>query len=198
MAVVTRTHQYECDAEIVDLVTSPGHSYWFHSKDPAADVGPHPTLTHDEVEVVAGRGIVGDRFFGRVSKLSAAVSFVAAEAVDEVARELGLAPGALDPVLMRRNVVTRGIDLNALRRERFALRQGDAVLEFGAAGETSPCAWMDRALAPGARDLLRGRGGLRASPLTSGVLRVGPAVLETTAPMAAERAGQRVRPRRRP
>ena len=198
MVVATRTHQYACDAEIVDLVTSPGHSYWFHSKDPAAGVGPHPTLTHDEVEVVAGRGIVGDRFFGRVSKLSAAVSFVAAEAVDEVARELGLSPGALDPVLMRRNVVTRGIDLNALRRERFALRQGDAVLEFGAAGETSPCAWMDRALAPGARDLLRGRGGLRASPLTSGVLRVGPAVLETTAPTAAERAGQRVRPRRRP
>ena len=187
MAVAIRTHQYESDAEIVDLVTSPGHSYWFHSKDPAAGVGPHPTLSHDEIEIVARRGIVGDRFFGndvgvgggveRSSKLSSAVSLVAAEAVEEVALELGLARDALDPVLMRRNVVTRGIDLNALRRQRFALRQGDVVLEFEAGGETAPCAWMDRALAPGARDLLRGRGGLRAAPLTSGPLRVGPVTL---------------------
>ena len=198
MAVAIRTHQYESDAEIVDLVTSPGHSYWFHSKDPASGVGPHPTLTHDEVDIVAGRGIVGDRFFGRTSRLSSAVSFVAAEAVEEVACELGLPADALDPVLMRRNVVTRGIDLNALRRQRFAVRQGDVVLEFEAGGETAPCAWMDWALAPGARDLLRGRGGLRAAPLTSGLLRVGPAVLETTAPTAAERAGQRVRRGRLP
>ena len=185
------------DIQLVALTTSPGHSYWFHSKDPAAGVGPYPTLTHDAVELVAGQGIVGDRFFGKVSKLNSAVSFVAAEAVEEVAAELGLARDALDPVLMRRNIVTRGVDLNALRRERFTIRQGD-VLEFEAGGETSPCAWMDWALAPGARDLLRGRGGLRATPLTSGTLRVGPAVLETTVPMSAERAGQRVRRGRLP
>lgn len=198
MAAASGTQEYEYEVQIVDLVTSPGHSYWFHARDPSVGVGPHPTITHAAVEVVAGRGIVGDRFHGMTSKLSSAVSFVAAEAVEEVARELGLAPGALDPVRMRRNVVTRGIDLNALRRRRFALRQGDVVLGFEAAGETSPCAWMDWALAPGARDLLRGRGGLRAAPLTSGVLRVGPAVLETTVPAAPERAGERVRRGRLP
>jgi hypothetical protein len=184
--------------QVVALVTSPGHSYWFHSKDPADGVGPYPTLTHDAVELVAGQGIVGDRFYGKVSKLRSAVSFVAAEAVEAVAAELGLEPDALDPVLMRRNIVTRGADLNALRRERFTVRQGDDVLTFEAGGETSPCAWMDWALAPGARDLLRGRGGLRATPVTSGTLRVGPAVLETTAGMAAERAGERVRRGRLP
>ena len=196
MAGTVVTREYPC--AVTALVTSPGHSYWFHAKDPAAGVGPHPTLTHDAVTVVAGQGIEGDRFFGKVSKLTSAVSFVAAEAVEEVAAELGRPPDALDPVLMRRNVVVRGIDLNALRRQRFSLRQGDVVLRFEAAGETSPCAWMDWALAPGARDLLRGRGGLRASPLTSGVLRVGPAVLEATAEMAAERAGSRVRRGRLP
>ena len=141
---------------------------------------------------------MGDRFYGESTKLSSAVSFVAVEAVEAVAVELGLARDALDPVLMRRNVVTRGIDLNALRRQRFALRQGEVVLEFEAGGETAPCAWMDWALAPGARDLLRGRGGLRASPLTSGRLRVGPVVLATAVPVAAERAGQRVRRGRLP
>jgi hypothetical protein len=206
MSALPGGHEY--DAAVVALVTSPGHSYWHHSKDPADGVGPHATLTHDAVEIVAGQGIAGDRFFGETSlpasppptptALSSAVSFVAAEAVEEVARELGLAPDALDPRLMRRNVVTRGIDLNALRRHRFELRQGDVVLRFEAAGETSPCAWMDWALAPGARDLLRGRGGLRASPLTSGVLRVGPVVLAAPFGMDAGRAGQRVRRGRLP
>ncbi len=55
MAVATRTHQYECDAEIVDLVTSPGHSYWFHSKDPADGVGPHPTLRHGDDDLERSR-----------------------------------------------------------------------------------------------------------------------------------------------
>jgi hypothetical protein len=187
--------EYEYEAEIVDLVTSPGHSYWFHSTDPADGVGPHPTLTHAEVELVAGQGIVGDRFFGRVSRLRSATSFVAAEAVAEVGRELGL---ALDPVLMRRNIVTRGIDLNALRRRRFALRQDGVMLEFEAGGETSPCAWMDWALAPGARDLLRGRGGLRATPLTSGRLRVGPVVLVSPVSLEAGREGLPVRRGSRP
>ena len=199
MSALPGGHEY--DATIVALVTSPGHSYWFHSKDPADGVGPHPTLTHDEVEIVAEQGIVGDRFYGKVSQLNSAVSFVAAEAVEEVARELGLADrgrDALDPVLMRRNVVTRGIDLNALRHQRFELRQGDVVLRFEADGETAPCAWMDWALAEGARDLLRGRGGLRATPLTSGVLRVGPVVLAAPFGMAAGRAGQRVRRGRLP
>jgi hypothetical protein len=196
MSVVPGGHEY--DAAVVALVTSPGHSYWFHSKDPADGVGPHPTLRHEAVEIVAERGIVGDRFFGHDSKLGSAVSFVAAEALDEVAADLGRAAGTLDPALMRRNVVTRGIDLNALRRHRFELRQGDAVLRFEAGGETSPCAWMDWALAPGARDLLRGRGGLRAAPLTSGVLRVGPVVLVAPFGMDAGRAGQRVRRGRLP
>jgi MOSC domain-containing protein YiiM len=196
MSALPSGHEY--DAEVVALVTSPGHSYWFHSKDPADGVGPHPTLTHDAVEIVEDQGIVGDRFFGNASTLSSAVSFVAAEAVEETARELGLAGDAFGPALMRRNVVTRGIDLNALRQHRFELRQGDAVLRFDADGETSPCAWMDWALAPGAHDLLRGRGGLRANPVTSGVLRVGPVVLVAPFGMAAARAGQRVRRGRLP
>jgi hypothetical protein len=196
MSVVPGGHEY--DAAVVALVTSPGHSYWFHSKDPADGVGPHATVTHDAVEIVAEQGIVGDRFFGMQTKLNSAVSFVAAEAVEEVARELGRADRPLDPALMRRNIVTRGIDLNALRRQRFELRQGDAVLRFEAGGETAPCAWMDWALAPGARDLLRGRGGLRATPLTSGVLRVGPVVLAAPFGMSAGRAGLRVRRGRLP
>ena len=128
-----------------------------------------------------------------MSRLASAVSFFAAEALEAVEDELGLARGSLDPRLTRRNIVVRGIDLNALRHNTFSLDTGDGPVHFQAAGETSPCAWMDDRLAPGARDALRGRGGLRANPTTSGRLRIGPAVLSTDVEQDPARAGDRVR-----
>jgi MOSC domain-containing protein YiiM len=172
---------------------SPGHNYWFHARDPAQGVGPHPTGHPRQVDVVAGHGIRGDRFFGKVSRLASSVSLLAAEAVEAVEDELGLPRGSLDPRLARRNVVLRGIDLNALRGRSFALDSGAGPVWFDAAGETSPCAWMDDRLAPGARDALRGRGGLRAEPTTSGVLRVGPVRLLADVEVDPARAGERVR-----
>ena len=103
------------------------------------------------MEVVAGQGIRGDRFFGRATRLASSVSFVAAEALEAVENDLGLAPGTLDPRQTRRNIVTRGVDLNALRHGSFGIDTGDGAVWFDAAGETSPCAWMDDRLAPGAR-----------------------------------------------
>ena len=117
-------------AAVVGLVVSPGHNYWFWSHDPADGVGPHPTSYPDQVEVVAGRGIRGDRFFGRATRLASSVSFVAAEALEAVENDLGLAPGSLDPRLTRRNIVTRGVDLNALRHRSFGLDTGDGTVWF--------------------------------------------------------------------
>ncbi len=116
------------------------------------------------------------------------------EAVED---ELGLARGTLDPRLMRRNIVVRGVDLNALRHSGFSLDTGNGPVQFEAAGETSPCAWMDDRLAVGARDALRGRGGLRTNPTTSGTLRVGPVVLVTDVEQDPALAGARVRRRAR-
>ena len=72
------------------------------------------------------------------------------------------------PGVFRRNVLTRGVDLNTLIGKEFEI-QG---VRFEGAAECSPCFWMDRAFAPGAEDALEGRGGLRARILTDGVLRV--------------------------
>jgi len=186
------------DAAVVSLVVSPGHNYWFWSHDPADGVGPHPTSYPDSVELVAGQGIRGDRFFGRATRMASSVSFVAAETLEAVENDLGLAPGTLDPRQTRRNIVTRGLDLNALRHRSFGLDTGDGAVWFDAAGETSPCAWMDDRLAPGVRTALRGRGGLRANPTTSGVLRLGPARLGFAGEHDRRRAGERVRRGRLP
>ena len=72
------------------------------------------------------------------------------------------------PGVFRRNVLTRGVDLNTLIGKEFEV-QG---IRFEGAAECSPCFWMDQAFAPGAEDALEGRGGLRARILTDGVLRV--------------------------
>jgi len=187
----------EDGSRVVALVVSPGHNYWFHSPDPSTGVGPHRTSYPQQVDVVEHRGIRGDRFFGKVSRLASSVSLLAAEAVEAVEDELGLHRGTLDPRLARRNVVVRGIDLNGLRGRPFTLDNGDGPVHFQAAGETSPCAWMDDRLAPGARDALRGRGGLRAEPTSSGVLRVGPVGLLSDVDLDPARAGDRVHRRRR-
>src|SRR3954467_15276180 len=100
--------------EGVALVVSPGHNYWFHARDPADGVGPHPTSYPGQVDVVAGQGIRGDRVFGKVSRLASWLSLFAAEAVEAAEDQLGLPRGRLDARLARRNVVVRGIDLNAL------------------------------------------------------------------------------------
>ena len=43
------------------LFISPGHNFFGHHGQPA---GEHPTLSVEEIECVAGRGIRGDRFYG--------------------------------------------------------------------------------------------------------------------------------------
>jgi hypothetical protein len=49
----------------------------------------------------------------------------------------------------------------------------------------NPCAWMDVTLAPGAHKALRGRGGMRCEPLTSGTLRLGAATLRSSVELGA-------------
>ncbi|HEU5246194.1 MAG TPA: hypothetical protein VFU09_03810, partial [Candidatus Udaeobacter sp.] len=62
---------------------------------------------------------------------------------------------------------TRGVDLNELIGKEFEV-QG---VHFYGTQESAPCYWMDRAFAPGAKDFLKGRGGLRAKILCDGELR---------------------------
>jgi hypothetical protein len=190
--------QEPIDARLVALVISPGHNYWFHSRDPADGVGPHPTSYPTSVEVVAKKGLRGDRFFGATSRLAASVSLFAVEALEAVESDLGLSPGGLDARLTRRNLIVRGVDLNALRGRQFSLDTGAGPVRFQAAGETAPCAWMDDRLAPGARAALRGRGGLRAEPTSSGGLSLGPLRVSTDVHLNRALAGARVVGGRRP
>jgi hypothetical protein len=173
--------------EIVGLLVSPVHAY-----EGRPDDGPRPDPDGRRpaaVEVRAGLGLVGDRYFARPAHRRAAATVFAAESVDAIARELAL-PTVPDPLLTRRNVVLRGfpVDDLAAARDRtgavFSLDSGDGPVRFRAHRPASPCRWMDVVLAPGAFRALRGRGGVRCEPLDDGVLRLGPATLRVHEPAA--------------
>ncbi|MBO9568694.1 MAG: molybdenum cofactor biosysynthesis protein [Cellulomonas iranensis] len=183
---------YRYDVEIVHLLVSPAHAYFGRPRDGAADV---PTTDADRVEVVAGKGVVGDRFYGKAVHLDASITLIAAEALDAVAAELGVPP--FDPLLARRNVVLRGAHLTPLVGQEVVLESGGDAVTLRVGRFANPCAWMDRVLAPGAHPALRGgRGGVRCRPLTTGLLHRGPAVLVSPVPLDPARAGDALpRPR---
>ncbi|MBT2534409.1 MOSC domain-containing protein [Arthrobacter sp. ISL-48] len=178
------TVMYRYDVEVLHLLVSPGHAYFGRARNGAADV---PTTDAATVDVVAGKGIVGDRFFGKAAHMDAALTLLSIEALEAMAAELGAAP--FDPLLTRRNVVLRGAQLAPLLGHEFALESRGAEVRLWAGRPAHPCAWMDRMLAPGAHAAMRGRGGLRCRPVSDGQLHRGPAVLVSPVPLDPEQAG---------
>jgi MOSC domain-containing protein YiiM len=119
-----------------------------------------------------GCGLERDRYcagtghwsrFGRVCE----VTFIAAEDLDDIERETGV---GVKKGEHRRNVVTRGISLKALRPgERF--RIGKVAFEYR--GPRSVCRYIERLTEPGMTQALKGRGGICASVIRDGTVRVG-------------------------
>jgi len=165
------THFYPIT--IHHLYISPGHNYFTH---PFAQPGTHPTLDLDVVEVHAGQGLVGDRFYGHGPTFDGHVTFFAWEVFQLLQQAVG--PVAT-PVALRRNVVVAGVPLNGLIGQEFTI----AGVRFYGSKHCAPCRWMDVAVAAGALQLLKGRGGLRAQVLSDGYLRRGPATLATEQPL---------------
>jgi hypothetical protein len=125
----------------------------------------------------AGRGLDGDRYAARGGTFSPRadrrpgydLTLIAAEVLDEMAA----AGQALDFAGTRRNVLTRGIDVNALVGRTF--RIGDVLCEGRRLCE--PCAHLERLSGPGILRPLIHRGGLRVDVLTDGEIRLGAPIL---------------------
>lgn len=148
------------------LYVSPGHNYFGHHGLPP---GEHPTIAVDTLECVAGRGIRGDRFFDYKPDYKGQITFFSGEIYDDLRTALLSLYDTPPPSVFRRNVITRGIDLNTLVGIEFIV-QG---IRFLGTGECSPCHWMNQAFGPGAEAALKGHGGLRAKILSDGILRIG-------------------------
>jgi MOSC domain-containing protein YiiM len=166
------------DVQIVLLLASPHSRYEGRPADgPLPPLGPE---TARSIELRAGLGVVGDRYFGKPAHIHASVTVMAVEALDAAGADLGFAAGAFNPELTRRNIILRDVDIDALRGARISLDSGDGPVILQVNRPANPCAWMDTVLAPGAHRAMRGRGGMRCEPVTGGVLRLGPAILRSS------------------
>lgn len=157
--------------EICHLYISPRHNF----------VGRHgqapenfPAIEVPAIECVAGRGIRGDRYFDHRDNYKGQITFFSLDVFDELCAALQVRN--CPPSAPRRNVITRGVDLNDWIGEEFEI-QG---LRFFGTEESRPCHWMEGAIGSGAREFLKGRGGLRAKILCDGELRSTARVPQTT------------------
>jgi len=123
-------------------------------------------LMPDSALLVAAQGIEGDRY--RTQRDGPRqVTLIAAEDIAAIASFLGRKEVAAE--LLRRNFVTQGINLVALKGRTFNI--GSATLE--ATGECAPCSQMEANLGPGGYNAVRGHGGITARILEGGRVRIG-------------------------
>ncbi|MDN3244417.1 molybdenum cofactor biosysynthesis protein [Streptomyces mutabilis] len=158
------------EVEVVQLLVSPAHRLAGRPAD-----GPSPGPADERVprvEVRAGLGLVGDRYYARPAHRNAAVTLMSAENLP-----LDINPDA-DLRHTRRNVLLRGVDIDAWLGATVALDCGRGPVLFAVNRPARPCAWMDVTVGPGAQRALRGRGGVRCTPLSDGALALGPATFE--------------------
>lgn len=150
---------------LLHIYISPGHDYWGKQGEGRLQSGITEVA---EVECVAGKGLMGDRYFGYRPDFKGQVTFFEAEVVEEVRQQFKLP--RLPASVFRRNLIVRGQHLKQWLGRRFRL-QG---LVFEGSQECKPCHWMDRAVSPGTEAFLQAefRGGLRAKVVTGGFLRI--------------------------
>lgn len=156
--------------EIVELLASDIHRFEGRPSD-----GPRPA-PEDElvglIEVRAGLGIVGDRYYGRPAHRDASVTVISRESVPA---DKGLSA-------VRRNIMLADFPVDDLVGKILTLDSGDGPVALRVNRRANPCAWMDVTVGPGAWKALRRKGGIRCTPLTDGFLRLGQVKAVVTEP----------------
>ncbi|KOX03303.1 molybdenum cofactor biosysynthesis protein [Streptomyces sp. NRRL B-1140] len=155
--------------EVLQLLVSSAHRLAGRPAD-----GPSPGPADERVTRVEVRrelGLVGDRYYARPAHRNAAVTMMASESL----------PAGADLRHTRRNILLSGVDIDSCVGATISLDSGTGPVLFAVKRPARPCAWMDVTIGPGAQRALRGRGGVRCTPLSDGVLTLGPATFQVVA-----------------
>ena len=121
----------------------------------------------DEAIVDEKTGLEGDH---RSKPGKRQITFIQQEHIDSVASFMG--KPSVDPKLLRRNIVIKGVNLLALKGK--SVRIGTAEFEY--TGECHPCSRMEENLGHGGYNAMRGNGGITLKVTKSGSFRKGDAV----------------------
>jgi MOSC domain-containing protein YiiM len=141
----------------------------------AINIGPPRELPApvERASAHAGKGLVGNRYyFENGAKPGQALTLIAADALEAMAAEHGV---EITAAASRRNVLTRGIDLNALVGKRFRV----GAVECIGVELCEPCKHLESVTKPGVIKGLAHRGGLNADIVSDGEIAVGDAVVAT-------------------
>ncbi len=136
--------------------------------------GGRPMQGVQDVTAVEGAGLRGDRYMMRTGYWTGVdecqVTLIEGEALDEIAEATAV---AVERGQHRRNIVTRDVDLGALRGARFKV--GEAILEFDR--PRPPCRYIQSVSERGMTKALgRKRGGICARVVVGGAIRAGDSV----------------------
>jgi MOSC domain-containing protein YiiM len=133
---------------------------------------PHPV---ESIEAVAGKGLAGNRYFD-TGRPHQELTLIEAEQLERARAEDGL---EIDAAATGRNILTRGVDLNALVGRRFSV----GAVECRGIHLCEPCTTMEARTAPGAIKALVHRAGLNAEILVGGEVCAGDAVAPLEEPL---------------
>jgi len=147
---------------LLDGPVEPGAVIWIGAR----PVRRAPMTVLEHASLQPGEGLLGDHYKSRTNG-PRQLTLIAAEDLAAIASFLGRA--AVEPELLRRNIVTRGINLRALKGRRVQI--GGAVIET--TGDCHPCSRMEELLGPGGYNAVRGHGGFTARVLEGGEVRLG-------------------------
>lgn len=132
------------------------------------------------VQAIAGSGLEGDHRFENTLGSGRQVTLISEEYINQVEHFLSLSRSAgkavqavsISPKVLRRNLVIKGMNLEALRYQQFSI--GGAIFEAGAL--CHPCLAMERNLGKGGIAAMMGHGGLCLKVVQSGKITVDDAV----------------------
>jgi MOSC domain-containing protein YiiM len=136
-----------------------------------------PMRSFSELELLAGRGIEGDRyligqeagFYSHKPEEGRQITLFEMETLEALRRDHGI---KLLPEEHRRNVTVEGVPLNHLVGRRFRL--GETIVE--ATRLSTPCRHIEEILGKAVFDPLINRSGLNCMIIAGGTLRVGDVV----------------------
>jgi MOSC domain-containing protein YiiM len=140
------------------------------------EAGSGPLRAVMRVRAIAGVGLEGDRYalgtghYSHDPKVDRQITLIAAEELDRLAAAEGI---ELSPAESRRNVLTRGIDVNALVGRRFVI----GGVECEGTRLCEPCQYLTDLVGKPILAPLVHRAGLRARILSDGEIAVGAEVV---------------------
>lgn len=145
----------------------------------AAGAG-QPMQALSEAEAIAGEGLIGDRYRDGTGFYSATPTTTGARELTLIAEEALVAVAAETGITLqwdehRRNITTRGIDLDPLLGQRF--RIGDVLCE--GVRPCPPCTHLEEITGKPVMPPLVHRGGIRARIVEGGLVKIGDVVRAT-------------------